>query len=153
MTIYTGVENASFSTQIQVFTSQEQVFANLKLKDQDGNVIADSAGLPVLTLTVAQLLEAGGVTLDDVNPQDWAVNNPSYSPTYRFTGIRLIGRLKYTNLEPWALSGEIQGELTIVPMVGQWKYATKEPMWITDKKGIIFGSIGMMLEYRIEGEI
>jgi glutamine amidotransferase PdxT len=75
-----------------------------------------------MSVTVGQLLDAAGVTLDDLNQQPWLLD--SAQPRYRHTGVVLLVKMHYSNWRNWELLPSDLCRITITVQRNAWGYGS-----------------------------
>merc|ERR1712166_1604709 len=119
LTIYDDVErkgrlNAITTVWDQSYKVKSPEITILDQNDQVLEVVADGN---LLSISLSTILQAAGVHLDDINP---LYDSPSWAMSYRFSGVQLLARLRYRNLEAWSTTSNVKAELRINLLEGQW---------------------------------
>lgn len=68
-----------------------------------------------------------------VQVSQWS--DQSINPTNRFGGIKLVCKIRFYNLVPWALSGTVKAEVKCEYLEGQYSFRKLEPVFETPTTG------------------
>jgi len=118
LTIYDDVELGRLNAITTVWDLSYKVKTpEITILDQNDQVLEVVPQGKLLSISLSTVLRAAGIQLDDINPLQ---DSPSWAPSYRFTGVQLLARLRYRNLEAWSTTSNVKAELRINALEGQW---------------------------------
>jgi hypothetical protein len=106
----------------------------ITLLDQNEQTLQVIPEGSVLKISLSMLLSAAGAQLDDINPQP-IPDSDDWAPTFRFSGIQMVARLRYRNLKSWSTSSQVKAELRIDALKTEWALRNKGFYFTTSTSG------------------